>query len=202
MPAPDDQQPSRHSARTVRTQRSAYALALGVCTGVTSASAPSEANTSSKLRQNFVSRSRITKPTRRPRSPRAGGRLRACWATQRPGVGGRADQVDSPGVQLDEEQHVQAPQPHGVDGEEVTGDDPGGLLAQKRPPGRGGPPWCRVEPVTAQRRSDRSFGDLHAKPLELAFDALVPQRGFSLASRTISGCTCVSSGGRPVWRCG
>jgi hypothetical protein len=37
--------------------------------------------------------------------------------------------MDPPGVQLDEEQHIQPPQPDGVDGEEVTGDDPGGLLA-------------------------------------------------------------------------
>jgi hypothetical protein len=46
----DDQQQSRHSARTVRTQRSAYAFAFGACTGVKSTSAPSERNTSSKLR--------------------------------------------------------------------------------------------------------------------------------------------------------
>jgi hypothetical protein len=37
--------------------------------------------------------------------------------------------VHPPGVQLDEEQDVQPPQPDGVDGEEVTGDDSGGLLA-------------------------------------------------------------------------
>jgi hypothetical protein len=37
--------------------------------------------------------------------------------------------VHPPGVQLDEEQDVQLPQPDGVDGEEVTGDDSGGLLA-------------------------------------------------------------------------
>jgi hypothetical protein len=44
------------------------------------------------------------------------------------GVGSHASQVHPPGVQLDEEQHVQPPQPDGVDSE-VTGDDPGGLLA-------------------------------------------------------------------------
>jgi hypothetical protein len=46
-------------------------------------------------------------------------------------VGVRSDpsQVDPPGIQLDEEQHVQPPQPDGVDGEEVASDDPGGLLA-------------------------------------------------------------------------
>jgi hypothetical protein len=29
----------------------------------------------------------------------------------------------------------------------VAGDDPGGLLAQERPPGRGGPPRRRVQAV-------------------------------------------------------
>jgi hypothetical protein len=41
--------------------------------------APSERNTSSKGRENLVSRSRITKWTPRSRSPTA--RLRACWLT-------------------------------------------------------------------------------------------------------------------------
>jgi hypothetical protein len=70
-------------------------------------------------------------------------------------VGGHAGQVDPPGSQLDEEQHIQPPQPHRVDGEEVAGDDPGGLLAQERPPGSSRPPWRRVQPVPAQRRPDR-----------------------------------------------
>jgi hypothetical protein len=67
--------------------------------------------------------------------------------------------VDAAGVQLDEEQHMQPPQPDGVDGEEVAGDDPGSLLAQERPPGRGRPPRCGVEPVAAQRRTDRGRRD-------------------------------------------
>src|SRR4029450_13104820 len=43
--APRTSSQSRHSARTVRIQRSAYALAFGACTGVTSISAPSAQNT-------------------------------------------------------------------------------------------------------------------------------------------------------------
>jgi hypothetical protein len=38
--------------------------------------------------------------------------------------------MDPVGVQFDEEQHVEPPQPDRVDGEEVARDDPGGLLAQ------------------------------------------------------------------------
>jgi hypothetical protein len=45
------------------------------------------------------------------------------------GIRGHPGQMDSAGVQFDEEQHVQPPQPDRVDGEEVAGDDPGGLLA-------------------------------------------------------------------------
>jgi len=45
------------------------------------------------------------------------------------GVGGHPSQVDPAGVQLDEEQDVQPPQPDRVDGEEVARHDPGRLLA-------------------------------------------------------------------------
>jgi len=45
------------------------------------------------------------------------------------GVGGHPGQVDPAGVELDQEQHVQPTQPHGLDGEEVAGHDPRGLLA-------------------------------------------------------------------------
>jgi hypothetical protein len=91
------------------------------------------------------------------------------------GIGGHTAQVDPAGIQLDEEQHIQLqpPQPDGIDGEEITGDDPGCLLAQKRLPGCGSPPWRRVQPVAAQRGADRGCRDLHAKLLELALDALV-----------------------------
>jgi hypothetical protein len=64
-------------------------------------------------------------------------------------VGGDAGQVHPAGVQLDEEQHIQPPKPDGVDGEEVAGDDPRGLLAQERRQlvvarrGAGSSPWLR-----------------------------------------------------------
>jgi hypothetical protein len=50
------------------------------------------------------------------------------------GVGGHAGQVDPAGGLFDEEQHLQPPQPDGIDGEEVAGDDGARLLAQERPP--------------------------------------------------------------------
>jgi hypothetical protein len=76
-----------------------------------------------------------------------------------------------------QEQHVQPPQPDGVDGEEVAGEDPGGLLAQERPPGRAGPSRSRVEPVAAQRGADRGGRGLDTKVEQLAPDALVAPAG-------------------------
>jgi hypothetical protein len=72
-----------------------------------------------------------------------------------------------------QEQHVQPLEPEGIHGEEVARDDPGGLLAQERPPRRGGPSWGRVKSVAAQRGADCGRRDLHTKPQELALDALV-----------------------------
>jgi hypothetical protein len=44
------------------------------------------------------------------------------------GVGRHAGQVDPAGGQFDKEQHIQPPQPDGVDREEVAGEDAGRLL--------------------------------------------------------------------------
>jgi hypothetical protein len=88
-------------------------------------------------------------------------------------VGGHASQVDSPSVQLDEEQHRQPPQPDRVDGEEIAGDDPGGLLAQQRPPGHSRPPRRRIRPVTTHEGADRGGRHLDVEVLQVALDALV-----------------------------
>jgi hypothetical protein len=60
---------------------------------------------------------------------------------------------------------------------QVAGEDPGGLLAQERPPGRWCPPWRGVQAVAAQGCADRGRRDLHAKPEQLALDALVAPAG-------------------------
>jgi hypothetical protein len=67
----------------VRIQRSAWAFAFGVRTGVTSTSALSARNTSNP-RQNFASRSRMRNRTGRPGSFSIRSRLRAYWVTQLP----------------------------------------------------------------------------------------------------------------------
>ena len=83
----DDQGP----VEALGADRPDPALGVGVrpgcLTGVTSTSPPCEQNRSSKLRENFASRSRSTKRARRPCSPSISSRLRACWGlpTGRPG---------------------------------------------------------------------------------------------------------------------
>jgi hypothetical protein len=88
-------------------------------------------------------------------------------------MGGHAAEVNPSGVHFDEEQHIQPLEPDRVDGEEVTGHDPGGLLAQEGLPGHGRPSRCRIEPVTLQCRADRGGRDTNTKTHQLALDALV-----------------------------
>jgi hypothetical protein len=85
--------------------------------------------------------------------------------------------MDPAGVQLDEEQHVQPPKPDGVDGEEVTGEDPGGLLAQKRPPRHGRSPWRGVQAMAAERFADHGRRDAHVEAEQFALDPLVAPAG-------------------------
>jgi len=47
---------------------------------------------------------------------------------------------------------------------QVAGQDPGGLSAQERPPGRRRSPWSGIKPVAAQGRADRRGRDLDAQP--------------------------------------
>ena len=88
-----------HSARTVRTHRSAYAFARGARIGVWTILTPSERTTSSNGPENFESRSRITNwickalPHRQVAGPLRDPR----------GVGspGDAENVYPPGAQVD-----------------------------------------------------------------------------------------------------
>src|SRR6266542_4099746 len=73
---------SRHSARAVRTKRSAIAFAFGARTGVLTIRMPSLRKTSSKGPLYLLSRSRIRK--RAPCSEKSRPRLRACWVIQAP----------------------------------------------------------------------------------------------------------------------
>src|SRR5713226_6731701 len=72
---------SRHSVLTVRTQRSAKALAFGARMGVQITSVPSERKTSSKLEVYLESRSLIRNRARVSRSTKSYETFLACWVT-------------------------------------------------------------------------------------------------------------------------
>src|SRR4029453_2827303 len=115
---------SRHSRRTVPTQRSATALALGAWIGVRMTSAPAARQMSSKARVNLLSRSRIRDRGGCGLVVEGGGQVAGLLGDPRAGgVGSDASQVHASGAQLDEEQHVQPVQEYGVHGEEVAGQD-------------------------------------------------------------------------------
>ena len=75
-----------------------------------------------------------------------------------------------PAMQFDEEEHVQGLQPDRLDGEQVTGDDRGGLGAHELAPGV--PVRVRTG-LDGQDAADARSGDLDADLLELALDSLV-----------------------------
>jgi len=86
---------------------------------------------------------------RRCRSPRVTGLLGGLGPSR---VSRDTQDVPGPGLDLHHEQHVHAPQQHGVDVQEVTGKDAGGLSGQGLPPDRPLPtrypspsssPWMR-----------------------------------------------------------
>src|SRR6266536_3414044 len=138
---------SRHSLRTLPTKRSAWAFAFGAWIGVRTISMPSLRKMLSKARLNFVSRSWIRKRGRWLRSARSISRLRACWLIH--------DVFDATRPDRDEEQQVQPPQPDGVDGEQVTGEDRVSLLAQERAPAGGGALWCGRDAGTGEHVADQ-----------------------------------------------
>jgi hypothetical protein len=109
---------SVHSRRTVPTQRSAIAFARGACGGVRITSAPAAVNTASNAAVNLLSRSRSRKV-----DPVLDVDQHVTRLLGDPGAGrmsGDPGQVHPAGGQLDEEQHVDPLEEHGVDGEGAT----------------------------------------------------------------------------------
>jgi hypothetical protein len=84
-------------------------------------------------------------------------------------VGHSTDQ-DLPGVEIDEEEHMERLQPDRLDREEVAGDDRSGLVPHELTPGVSLGPWPSLrggDPSDTRRR------DLYAQLLELSLDAPV-----------------------------
>ena len=85
---------------------------------------PLERNTSSEIPVNLASRARIKNLRVERASPILITRLRTCWVTQVPvGWDVTPAKVDSPGIDLDEEEHVQALEGHGVHTQKIRGQE-------------------------------------------------------------------------------
>jgi hypothetical protein len=69
--------------------------------------------------------------------------------------------------------HVQAPEEHGVNVQEVARQDPGGLGGEELPPGRGCPAWRGCEPGCGQDPANRSGADAVPEAEEFALDVPV-----------------------------
>src|SRR5262245_64642658 len=107
---------SVHSARTLRTNRSAYACALGERGGVLTTSMPSAASTASNEPVNLASRSRLSNRNFLVRSPRSMTRLRACGVVRAAvGLAVTARMCTLAGGDVHDEQHIQAAQRHRVE---------------------------------------------------------------------------------------
>ena len=79
--------------------------------------------------------------------------------------------MDPPAAELDEHEDVERPEPRGLDGEEVAGDDPVGLRPEELSPGRAAAPRGRPRSFRSEQGPYRRRA--HAVP-ELAQLALDP----------------------------
>ena len=85
-------------------------------------------------------------------------------------VRGDARQIHLPGREFDEHECVEPPEQHGVDGEEVAGDDPAGLGSQELPPRLRRPARRGLDPGLLQDRPHGAGRDPDTESGELALD--------------------------------
>ena len=95
----------------------------------------------------------------------------------RMGMGGDAGDPDPSAAELDEEQDVEALQQKRVDGEEVGGDDVGGLGPQERPPRGAASPRSRPKVVILHDPGDRASRQVDTELDQLTLDAAISPPG-------------------------
>ncbi|MEO8570945.1 MAG: hypothetical protein ABI553_04525 [Chloroflexota bacterium] len=86
----------------------------------------------------------------------------------RVGVRRRGAHDDPPAAELDEGQNVKRPEPGGLDGEEVAGDDPTRLRPQELGPGGTGAPWGWTEARRPDQAPDGRRSDANPELAQLA----------------------------------
>src|SRR5664279_395768 len=85
-------------------------------------------------------------------------------------VRGRGAHMDPPAAKLDEHEDVERPEPDGLDGEEVAGDDALRLGPQELGPGRAAPSRGRPRPGRSEQGADRRRAHSEAELAKLALD--------------------------------
>ena len=92
-------------------------------------------------------------------------------------MSGYSGDPDPSAAKVDEEQHVEALEEHGVDMEEVRGHDSGRLGAEELAPGRTTSTRSRAQAVVLHDARDGAGGQAHAELAQLPLDApLAPSR--------------------------
>src|SRR5712692_8713842 len=89
------------------------------------------------------------------------------------GMGGTVGVENAAAADLQEDEHVESPKQHRVDGEEVAGQDCSGVSGEKLRPRRTIAARCRRNAMTAQDAADGGRRDLVAELEELALDAAI-----------------------------
>ena len=128
---------------------------------------------SSNPRVNFASLSRSRKQNRCPASPARGA---GCGPAGRPSRrrSWRSPRTMDPASSSSMKNSTYSRRSQMVSTvKKVTRQDSRGLLTEEHPPGGGGRPRCRGQPVSVQRRSDRRCRDPRPEAQQLALDALI-----------------------------
>ena len=112
------------------------------------------------------------------------------------GMRGDAQDVHCPGLDLHDEQHIQATQTDRVEVEEVCGDQTRGLGAQELLPGRVRPPRGWTD-STALKDPDRAGTNAVTHSGEFTLDPSMAPGGVFAASRSTKSRTSSGMGGRP-----
>src|SRR5436190_15716982 len=162
---------SRHSRRTVPTQRSMCAFAFGARTGVRMTLIRSLSRKASKARGNFASRSWIRNRSWRSWSSSANEQV--ARLLQHPGrvrLAGDRELLEAAAPVREEDEHVEAAQPDGLDGEEVAGEDRLTLRSKEAAPGVSIALWRRWQTCLDQDVAHGTRRDRDAERAQLASD--------------------------------
>jgi hypothetical protein len=88
-------------------------------------------------------------------------------------VGGHAEEVESSGADFHDEQDIESAQGDGVEGEEVGGQQSGGLGVQEGPPVGVWTAWCGAEVGGGEDSADGACAQVMSEPGEFGLDASV-----------------------------